>query len=85
LLKVPEKKSSIHIKDFERAELDNPFNAGKLKQLETRCKSKKDEVWAPSYEICDGIKEGSAASKVQLTKHRLEVNTLCPAAMNARL
>jgi hypothetical protein len=68
-LKVPEKESFIHIKDRERAKLDNPFNAGKLKELEPRRKGKKDEVWASSYEVCDGIEERSAASMVQTTKH----------------
>jgi hypothetical protein len=35
-LKVPasEEESSIHLKDRERAKLDNPFNASKLKRLD---------------------------------------------------
>jgi hypothetical protein len=41
---VPEKESTIHLKDRERAKLDNPFNAGKLKELEPKRKSKKDVV-----------------------------------------
>ena len=57
-LKVPEKESSIHIKDRERAWLDNPFNACKRKQRETKRKSKTDEFWAQSFEVCDGIKRG---------------------------
>jgi hypothetical protein len=43
-LKVPDKDSSIHTKDCERAKLDNPFNAGKLEQLVTKRKSKTHEV-----------------------------------------
>jgi hypothetical protein len=86
-LKVPEEESTIHLKDRERAKLDNPFNAGKLKELEPQRTSKKEHVWAPTYEVCDGIEEGSAASMVQpaaAAKRRLEVSTLCAAVMRER-
>ncbi len=43
-LKVLEKESTIHLKDRKRAQLDNPFNAGKLKELEPKRKSKKEDV-----------------------------------------
>ncbi len=85
-LKEQEKESSIHVKDRERAKLDNPFNAGKLKVLEPKSKSKKEDVWAagPTNEVCNGIEEGSSAAMVQPAKRRLEVSTLCPAVMRAR-
>ena len=85
--KVPETESTIHLKDRERAKLDNPFNAGKLKELEPKPKSKKELAWAPAYEVCDGIEEGSAAAMVQpaaAAKRRLEVSTLCLAVMRER-
>jgi hypothetical protein len=55
---VPEKESTIHKKDRERAKLDNPFNAGKLKVLEPKRTRKKEDVWAPTYEVCDCMEEG---------------------------
>ena len=67
---MPEVESAIIIKDRVRAKLDNPFNAGKLKQLETKRKSKLDEAWAPSFEVCDGIENGSAALVVQSCRRR---------------
>jgi hypothetical protein len=54
-LKVPETDSAIHMKDRERAKLDNPFNACKLKEQEEKPRDKKELVWAPrspSYEVC---------------------------------
>jgi hypothetical protein len=72
----------------ERAKLDNPFTAGKLKKLEPKPKSKKELVWAPTFEVCDGIEEGSAASMVQpaaAAKRRLEVRTSCISVMYERL
>ena len=83
-LKVPETHSAIHLKDREKAKLDNPFNARKLKELEKKAKNKKELVLAPTFEVCDGIEEGSAASMVQpaaTAKRRLEVCTLCIVVM----
>jgi hypothetical protein len=73
-LKVPEKESTIHLnlKDRERAKLDN------------QRKSKKEDVWAPTFEVCQGIEEGSAAAMVQPAKRRLEVSTLCFAVIRER-
>jgi hypothetical protein len=91
-LKVPETHSAIHLKDREKAKLDDPFNARKLKELEKKelekkakelekkAKNKKELVWSPTFEVCDGIEEGSAASMVQpaaTAKPQLEVCTLC--------
>jgi hypothetical protein len=74
-LKVPEGHSVIHLKDHEKVKLDNPFNTGKLKELEKQEKKKNELVWAPSFEDCEGIEEGSAASMVQPTaRRRLEVS-----------
>ena len=76
-LKVPERHSATHLKDREKAKLDNPFNAGKLKELEKKEKKKNELVWAPSFEDCEGIEEGSAASMVLPTataRRRLEVS-----------
>ncbi len=80
-LKVPDSQlegySVIHLKDREKTKLDNPFNAGKLKELEKREKKNNELVWAPSFEDCEGIEEGSAASMVQPTttaRRRLEVS-----------
>jgi hypothetical protein len=73
-LKVPEGYSAIHLKD--KAKLDNPFNASKLKELEKKEKKKK-LVWVPSFKDCEGMEEGSAASMVQPTttaRRRLEVS-----------
>jgi hypothetical protein len=84
-LKVPETESTIHLEYREQAKLDNPFNAGKLKDLEPKPKSKKELVWAPTYEVCDGM--GSAAAMVQpaaAAKPRLEVSTLCLVVMHER-
>jgi hypothetical protein len=87
-LKVPEKHSAIHLKDCEKAKLDNLFNAGKLKELEKKKEKKKNElVWAPSFEDCEGIEEGSAASMVKPTataRPRLEVNLFCIAVMREK-
>ncbi len=47
-LKVPETESTFHLKDRERAKLDKPFNAGNLKELEPKPKSKKMDAWAPT-------------------------------------
>jgi hypothetical protein len=84
-LKVPEGYSAIHLKDREKAKLDNPFNAGKLKELEKKAKDKKDKLlWCPTFEDCDGIEEGSAASMVlpaTTAKRRLEVCILCVVIM----
>jgi hypothetical protein len=90
---TPENHSAIHLKDREKAKLDNTFNTGKLKELEKIKEKKKTElVWAPSYEDCEGIEEGSAAamagsaaSKQTVTaRRRLEVRRLCIAVMRER-
>jgi hypothetical protein len=83
-LKMPETHSAIHLKDREKAKLDNPFNAGKLKELEKKAENKKELVWSPTFEVCDGVEEGSAASMVQpaaTAKPRLEVSTYCIVVM----
>jgi hypothetical protein len=83
-LKVPEGHSAIHLKDREKAKLDNPFNTCMLKELEKKPKSKTELLWSPTYEVFDGIEEGSAAAMVQLSasaKRRLEVSTLCIVVM----
>ncbi len=41
-LKVPETHSVIHLKDREKAKLDNSVNVGKLKELEKKAKNKKE-------------------------------------------
>ena len=79
-LEVPDTESIIQIKDRERAKLANPFNATKLKfeKAAEKPKGKSSAVWAPSYEVCDDIAEGSAASMATQpsAKRRLEVRSV---------
>jgi hypothetical protein len=63
-LQVPDEKGSIQLKVRERAKLDNPLNASKLKmQVKKRKdKNKSSEAWAQCFETCGDIQEGSAAA-----------------------
>ena len=60
----PDTESIIQIKDRERAKLTNPFDVTKLKfkKAAEKPQGKSSAVWALSYEVCDDIAEGSAAS-----------------------
>ncbi len=71
---MPDKESTVHLKDHEQAKLENPF-APKLKETKERRKEKEKEkekvraskVWDPSFEASDAIEEGSAVSLVNST------------------
>jgi hypothetical protein len=79
-LEVPDKENIIQIKDRERAKLDNPFNAGKLKivMADEKRKDKSSAVWAPLFEACSDDEDGSASSLADnpSTKQRLEVQSV---------
>jgi hypothetical protein len=84
---VPDKDSSILLKDCERTKLDNPFNlrmkvsADKHKEKEKE-KEKASAVWEPTYETWDEIQEGSSASLMAAsTKLRLKVRMIWHSVM----